>query len=71
MIQRLTNIKYVKHTLSRIQSSIGMFASWALIVCEKKQYVLFGRRWSMGTCLTPIITGASLISSWIMAPAFE
>lgn len=51
-------------------SNKGIFDSWALIVCEKKQYVFPGIKASIGTCFTPNITLASLMSSLITAPAF-
>lgn len=58
------------HTFSKIASRRGIFVSWALIVCENMQYVLFGNNKSTGTCFTPNITDASDISSCITAPAF-
>jgi len=45
-----------------------MLSAWALIVCEKKQNVLFEIRQSMGTCFTPKMQEASEMSSWILAP---
>lgn len=54
---------------SMIASKSGMFDSCALIVCEKKQYVFPGMSASTGTCFTPNMTLASLISSRIIAPA--
>ena len=54
---------------SRTASSNGMFSFCALIVCEKKAYVLLGMSSSMGTVFTDMITSASERSLHEMAPA--
>lgn len=58
-------------TFSIMASSSGIFDSCALIVCEKKQYVLPGIKSAAWTCLTPKMTLASLMSSVTTAPAFK
>lgn len=56
-------------TLCKTVSNNGILSLWALIVCEKKTYVLSWISSSIGTFLTLMISDASLMSSWAIAPA--
>lgn len=56
-------------TCLRISSKRGMFASWALMVCEKKAWFFLGINLPSGGLFTPTIREASEISSWIIPPA--
>lgn len=60
---------YIKTlTFSTMASNIGMLSGWALMVWEKKAYVLSLSRESIGTPLTPMIREASDMSSCTTAP---
>ena len=58
------NIYTETNTFSSKASRRLMLASWALIVWEKKAYVLSGISRSIGTCLTPSIRDAGDMSKW-------